>query len=863
MLTQALADAAARFTVKPVLPRHQLIGLANCRECPCAVGGRAVAPVPGSGSVGAALAVVGEAPGPWEAEAGVPFVGKSGKLLERTLGRALGLRREAIYFTNTLLCEPTTKTGPSRGALAACAPRLRGELQALRNLRVILCVGAKAAAFLHGSPEPMARLNGQVEWNAEFGVWVVYAWHPAYILRSPNSYGDFAWAVGRVRTVLETGEAPAKERAIPHHVAGREDVGLLLAAHGQPTTVCDLETTGLDPYEDEILEIGLRWEGSEPLIIPIEVARDACWWRELSVLFADRRTTFVGHNYKFDVKFLRVAGFDARIGADTMLLHYCLDERSGGEGGGFHDLKTLAKRYLDAPEWESEVERLRKEAGGSMAGVPADIRRKYQAYDLAYTWELYGRFREELAKEPRSRHGWMEPIEVHDKLLVPLANALVDIELRGIRVDIERLPELKTRYRDDADALRAKLRGMVGAPKEFNPGSTVQVGKYLYGPVGAGGFGYPRIKGDSTDLATLADLARADEARGREPNQFLEGVTSYRSLRHTESTYIDGIAKRVRRDGRINSNLLLHGTVTGRLSSRDPNLQNLPADSVIKELFIPSEGRIMFNADYKQLEVRCLAWYSRDPALCAALRATDFHWEVAKASFPAIIAAMLEGMGNVAKLEKVAGMTAMFRDFLRRQSRPDERTDDPDVLFGWLKTRIRRKAKYVTFGNIYGEGPEALATEGRGLGCSVAEAAAFQASWRMMYPAAASYLEQQSILAKTTGWVEGYSGRRRRFNLTSGIAGSYETEGRNAPIQSFASDINSIALMRLNERLPAMGELGDALMPVHDSILGELDATRTAEGLEVVRETMTGVVVCDWVTFDVDIAVGPSWGAAH
>jgi len=861
MVTQARSTA----TDIRLLSRAEARSLTDCEHCPLGCG-IALPPraVRGLGSATADVVLIGEAPGLNEIAQDAPFVGISGTLTQQVL-KAQGVAWTDTYRTNALLCMPPKQV--SQKAIRACSARLDAELDACTSKRVLFVVGKSAALALRGEALPMSKLNGTVEWNERHQCWAVYAYHPAYVLRNADAYDEFVWAASRVARMCQPGATPPTLPTLTFHTAHPDDYDdacRLADAMRQRLIICDIETTGLNPRTDRILEIGLRWQDEPPFIIPAETWTTRVGWRSaLRALFGNRSITFVGHNYKFDCEFLQAAGFPALVGGDTMLLHHCLDERSGvnddgGWSGGHHDLKTLAQYYLDWPDWSVEVDKQMKALGG-MEGIPAAERRQYHAYDLEATWRLWYVLRRRVRNQPPSRKGYPTPLDCHDTLLVPAANAVARMQAHGIRLDLERLNALTADYTRMAAESTEEMR-VLAQNDTLNPRSWQQVAEVLYTPEADGGLGYQNLR--KTDKLTLHELQRRDAAAGNASSAFLEATMRTRSLLTTKRTYLDGLRKRLDADGRIRTNLLLHGTVTGRLASRNPNLQNIPADSVIKELFIPSAGMVMANADYKQLEVRALAWYSHDAALCAALRAADFHWEVCKVAFAEIVAA-LQAATTVADLDAVARSTSMFDEFARRQSVASQRTDDFATLYGWLKTRLRRKAKYVTFGNIYGEGAEALAQEEKGLGCTVKEARKFQTDWRKTYKRAAAYLDGQTTLAEREGWVESATGRRRRFQRVAyGMASSIQTESRNHPVQAFASDINLMALTTLERLLPEKG-LGYVLLPVHDSLLFELVADRLDEATQLITTTMTSVVVSEHVLFDVDLAVGANWSACH
>lgn len=830
---------------------------ADCANCSLSCDGAAVTPVGGAGPRDAALAIVGEAPGFYEVASGLPFSGPSGNLLWSELAKAR-IARGAVYATNALLCPlPVGKLLRSKD-LTACNSRLLRELQALDGPKVILCLGASAATAVSGQKRSMGVMSGRTEWSEAFNAHIVYSYHSAAVLRNPGLYTDFAGAVRAAVRALDAERGPAPVPEYDYSAPDTPSAALtaLAALREKSLIVCDLETTGLDPLVDRILDVGFAADASQALLLNEVVANDPDVRAAMKALFEDSKITWIWHNGKFDTKMLRAQyGIQARVDGDTMLLHYCLDERSGGEGGGFHDLKRLAHAYCGAPLYAEDVD------SAHMESVPLEIRQPYHAADCVYTFRLWERLQEQAANEPPSRKNYPMPIEVHDRLLVPASNAFAEIELRGLAVDRARLRTLQLDTLAQIETTRAACETLVPEGSlpthrkqdRFNPNSTKQVAAVLntfveYRPV------------TSTDKTAMHALQRLDMEANRPPNPFLEKVMEYRSLLHTKTTYLDGIESRLSADGRLRGTILIHGTTSGRLSSRDPNLQNLPKDSALKEVFVPSPGHVLCEADYRRLEVGVLAWYSGDKKLAEDFAAADFHWNVAQSVFPQIVEEMEASSGYLAALEDVCKDHAMFADFARRQSRANERTHNPEELYDWLKTRLRRQAKYVSFGIMYGEGAQSLADVEKGLGVSVAEAASFIQQWKQTYPTAVRWLNSQVTLARSSRWVESASGRRRRFTYPLNLATHIANEAQNHPVQALASDICLLALLSLNRELPARG-LGNVLLSVHDSILFELSAVRAVEAIELVHKTMTGVLSSDLVSFEIDVAVGPNWGS--
>lgn len=864
----------------PTTRQNHLFGLAKCSQCSrCTATQEPNQPVQGVGPVNANLIVVGEAPGAAEIARGQNFTGQSGQLLWDVL-KPLGIERRQVYTTNALLCggKKEGSTKPLTKDVQACQPRLADELATVcedivtDGSRVILCLGATAAESVLGNKVNLNKDNGRSYWHAGLHAWVVVTYNPAALLYSPNLYPDFTWACGRAKHYLTSPNGP---KAAPRNAAyivaeTATQFDSWVRQHRQPQAVCDIETTGLRVMQDDILDVVVTFGGWEAMVL------SAPWtpWKvsRLQELLADR-TTWIYHNGKFDVQFLREQlAIGARIDADTMLMHYLLDERAGGDdedggvakssGKGYHGLKQLAHKYLDMEDWSAGLDR------AHLADVPLEQRHQYAANDVCATLDLYWALKEELAQQPPSREGFPELQVTHDKLLIPAANALADVERRGMLVDRAKLNQLRQVWTDRISVSERRLQNLA-APHLFstrkiiNLGSTAQVAKVLYD-----GMHYLPTQGDktktgrSTNKRALHDMQRQDLEAAREPNEFIEMMLDYSSLLRTKAMYLDGLEEQIDPDGRVRSDLLLHGTVSGRLASQKPNLQNIPADSPLREMFIPDDGYMMLEADYDQLEVRICAWYSRDPQLIADLQADDFHYTVAHWIFPDVVDSLEASRRSLGRLEELASRVVSFHDFARRQRSP-ERTDDPEVLFGWLKKRIRRQTKFCTFGIIYGRGAKALADPETGLGVSVEEAALYKDRWTQRYRFAMAWLAEQSRNADRYQWVESATGRRRRFPWQPAfLRGHIDNQASNMPIQSWASDVCMKSLIQLETALPSEG-LGNVLMTVHDSIICQVPIPYAEQARGYVQRVMENQLLDDEIAFTAEVHLGPNWGACR
>lgn len=304
--------------------------------------------------------------------------------------------------------------------------------------------------------------------------------------------------------------------------------------------------------------------------------------------------------------------------------------------------------------------------------------------------------------------------------------------------------------------------------------------------------------------------------RNRHP--FIGKVLEYREASKLWGTYIIGMEQRLGPDGRIHTDYLLHGTVTGRLSSANPNMQNIPRESPIKRMFVASPGYTFVEADYSALELRVAAYYSGDAKMLDYFeKGIDFHRRVGAAVF-----------------NKPEAEVTEYERFL---------------------------TKFITFGLLYGRGAKSLA-EGE-LGGTVAAAERYIQRFFEEFPQLAQWVKKVQHEATTLGYVRTPFGRKRRWNfITNDIIWKIHKQAVNSPIQSMASDLCLSALIRLNRSLREQ-DLGYVLGTVHDSIMYEVRTERLEEALELIRSQMEESPIPSPVEWKVDIKFGPNWGAAQ
>ena len=753
--------------------------LAKCEVCPLNVPGTVF--VGSYGPDQADVVVVGEAPGHQETKSGTPFTGPSGKLLDLVLDN-YSIKRADVFVTNACLCRPSGNATPPKEAVRACWPRLKEEVNA-RNPKWIISLGNTASQAILDTRQGITTLrSGPPRSAAAFPTaLVVPTVHPAACLRSSDMFPSMVTDIGKVvSNVYSQWESPTY-KVFDEPLQARKALRELLQRNGP--IVIDIEV-GIDKDNDydhpdryQLLCVGLGYAAGRAMVLGERACHDPRVLADLRVVLETRQ--LIAHNGKFDFAGLWKYGH-GQTWFDTMLASYCVDERPGT-----HGLKYLASEILGAPEYDAELKRI--VGKGSYATAPRELLYKYNAYDVTCTWGLYEYYVDRLERE--GLRG------LHD-FLVAAGNELMHLEMEGIQVDVDYLNELTNTYLDDLDILEEKLCGIVG--HGFNPRSPKQVKEYLEN-VG--------LRVASTNEETLRGLLESGNAV-----DFCELMLEQRREQKLYGTYVKGIRKRLYQE-RVYPTFLLHGTVSGRLACRNPNMQNVPRESKIRKLFVPSDGRVFVQGDYAQAELRVMATLSGDQWLKEVFDAgRDLHSEVATRFFGP--------------------------DFTKEQ-------------------RVRAKA--VVFGLAYGREAYSLAEEFK---IPVREAQRYLDTFFDAIPELSNWRSgvQDQVLHSQEDLVSPFGRHRRFWLITEENKKDVAKEALSFLPQSTASDICLHALMRLR---CGLGSRGNVRLPVHDSILVECLASDSADVQRYVKEVMEETAkekFGDYVDFPVDVNVGDSWG---
>ena len=582
----------------------------------------------------------------------------------------------------------------------------------------------------------------------------------------------------------------------------------------QPHFCFDLETTGFDMFGDRIVGLSLATKAHEAWYVPFGHNADvrprndieAEYASILRPIFENEKIAKVGQNMKFDILFLRALGISVK-GAkwDTMLMHYLLDAESR------HGMDALAERYLNYQpiSIESLIGKGAKQLTMDMVGVERVA--EYASEDADITLQLYDTLRPMLEQEESL-------LRLYHDVEEPMIDVLADMEWEGVCINSEALRTYSTTLSQKLSAIESEIREMSGE-REININSSRQLGELLFAKMRiADKPKMTKTKQFCTDEEYLQSFAGE--------HKVVDLILEYRGLKKLLSTYVDSLPLLVNPvTGHIHTSYNQAVTATGRLSSANPNLQNIPVrDEVgrpIREAFVPSDDRHeLLSADYSQVELRLMAHLSGDENLCEAFReGKDIH------------------AATAARIYK----------------KPIEEVTSEE----------RRRAKTANFGIIYGISAFGLSQR---LRIPRAEAKQLIEGYFDSYPKVKEYMDNVVATAREKGYVETLFGRRRYLadidSRNANVRALAERNAINAPIQGTAADIMKLAMVGVARRFKAEGIRSRITMQVHDEIVVDLLRSEREQVERIVKEEMEGAAKLS-IPLTAECGVGDNWLAAH
>ena len=623
-------------------------------------------------------------------------------------------------------------------------------------------------------------------------------------------------------------EAPEAAAAVPFDAEKYETItdaaGLqtwIDRIYARGYVAVDTETTGLNEMRADLVGVSLCVQAGEAAYLPLthragqsedlfgtdalaegQMDQDTAL-AMLKPMLEDSTILKIGQNMKYDAKILARVGIQVAPIDDTMLMSYA-------QNGGLHNhgMDLLSERYLDHAPISIKTLLGSGKSAITFDRVPIDEASRYAAEDADITLRLWHYLKPRLHLN--------RVTAVYESLERPLVPVLAEMEMQGIKVDRDVLSRMSNGFAQKMAGLEAEIHEMAG--RSFNVGSPKQLGEVLFDEMGLPGGKKGKTGAYATGVDVLEDLATEHELPGR--------VLDWRQLSKLKSTYTDALQDHIHPDtGRVHTSYSIAGASTGRLASTDPNLQNIPIRTEegrkIREAFVAETGKTLVALDYSQIELRILAHVADIPTLKQAFAdGIDIHALTASQMF--------------------------------------------DVPLDQMTSEIRRKAKAINFGVIYGISGFGLA---RNLRIPRAEAQAFIDTYFTRFPGIRTYMDDTVAFAKEHGYVQTLFGRRihtPEIGAKGPHAGFAKRAAINAPIQGTAADVIRRAMVRMPEAIAHVP--AKMLLQVHDELLFEVDDSAVEELIQVAKQVMERaslpVVKLD-VPLIVEAGSGPNWAVAH
>ncbi|AXG73417.1 DNA polymerase I [Flavobacterium arcticum] len=592
-------------------------------------------------------------------------------------------------------------------------------------------------------------------------------------------------------------------------IQGGIGLSLLLRDMLQQKTVCfDTETTGLDALTAELVGISFSWETGKGFYVPVPENRDEAQEliNKFIPFFEDENIEKVGQNLKYDLKVLANYGITVKGKLfDTMIAHYLINPDMR------HNMDILAETYLSySPMPIVELIGKKGKNQKSMRDVEIDLVKEYATEDADITLQLKEIFEPQL-EEAATR-------KLFDEIEIPLVPVLAAMEREGINLDTDYLKKLSDELARDIKGLEEKIYETAG--ETFNLASPKQLGDILFDKLKIGG---PKQKKTKTGQYATGEEILSYLAKD---NPIVENILNWRQIVKLQNTYVDALPLQVNeKTKRVHTDYMQTVAATGRLSSNNPNLQNIPIRTErgrqVRAAFIArDENYTLLSADYSQIELRIIAALSGDPEMVNAFKnGEDIHASTAAKVFD-----------------------VPLEDVTREQ---------------------RSHAKTVNFGIIYGVSAFGLSNQ---TSLSRSESKDLIDAYYKTYPTLKQYIQDQIEMAREQGYVQTILGRRRYLkdinSQNAVVRGGAERNAVNAPIQGSAADIIKIAMINIQQKLVSENWKSKMLLQVHDELVFDVHNSELDLIKPMIKYEMENAFKLD-VPLDVDMGTGNNWLEAH
>ena len=563
----------------------------------------------------------------------------------------------------------------------------------------------------------------------------------------------------------------------------------------------DTETTSINAMRAELVGMSFSWQQGRGFYLPVKAPLGAkhleieAVRRKLAPILADESIKKIGQNIKYDMLVLRNAQMPVKgVHFDTMVASYCLDP------GRSHSMNNMAADFLghECIEISSLIGKGRNQLTFDMVDTAAAC--EYSAEDADVTYRLYLYLKGRLDKEPLIK-------KLFEDVEMPLVPVLATMEYNGVSLDTKVLRKMSGEISETLKTVTEQIYEQTGTV--FNIDSPKQLGEVLFDKLGL-----VPVRGRSTDAGVLEQLSDQHPA--------IEQILQYRGLSKLQNTYVDKLGSLINpRTGKVHASFNQTIAETGRLSSSNPNLQNIPIrtelGSKVRSSFVPGrKSDCILSADYSQIELRLLAHFSKDQALLEAFAADrDIH---------RFVASQIYGV----PIEQVT-------------------------------SEMRSRSKAVNFGIIYGQGAFGLS---RSIGIGRAEAKKFIDDYFARYSSIRKFMDDCIARARQTGYAETILHRRRKIQNLNSKNGNKRSQAErlavNTVIQGSAADLIKIAMRTIQRKIDDENLPVSMLLQIHDELLFELPTAEADRHAKWIAELMTGAIKLD-VPLKVDVNYGPTW----
>lgn len=772
--------------------------------------------IKGSGSGKSGRMWVGEAPGADEALLGKPFIGRAGRYWEKQILNSSGIDRSKDRVENAVCCRPLHNRTPKDGEIANCRKHLIKAIDKYKP-RLIFAMGAVAwKGLTNFSLGNLLKWQGNKVWSREFKCWIVPILHPSYLMRGINGriveydvYNTMDY-VDLHKDLVDVIPREPKVRKIyvDSDVKCKQLIDALFASD---EFAVDIETDNIndeeeisDFLEDNIIGASFSYRKNEGYFVPYEFLEK--YRDDFEKLFESDRMKIL-QNCSFDQKFLRRYGFILKGDIfDTLLAHHLIDENFAH----LHSLNNITWRYTLHGGYDQALKVYKKKNKiKDYSKIPLDIMAPYACYDALVTFELKQIFVKLLEKDKLTDLFW--------KITMPTRYVLNNMEYNGVSLRVSVLKKMGVKLASDIKFFAGRIHRITKkfGYKDFNIKSPKQMRDLLFKKLKLVPIKFTKkTKAESVDEEVLNYYTGS--------HKVIDSILEYRKLSTYYSTFIDGMLKKIsKKDGRLHTSYLSHGTVTGRLSSAGPNLQNIPSDRDIRSVFIPAKGYVFIDADYSQAELRVLAHYSQDPF-------------------------MLEVFENDEDIHTMVGVEIL------------------DKLAEEISKAERKIVKEINFGIIYGRGAKSVAKK---LGIPIERAQKFMRLYFQKFPKIKELIRWLIKYHKQYGYIENMFGRRRRIPAIEHDVDYIREEAQrqliNSLIQGTAVDITNMALCRIEKAFGKYKIKGYPALQVHDEIVGEVIYKQRKDAQDIMIEQMEKPIKGLTVGMKADSKICTEWGVEY